>query len=56
MDIKINLEKGEISQISTKGERGIIIKRRTKQEFKLPADATVEAVWTREGRDRLLNI
>lgn len=46
MDMKIILEKDEVGQMSAKDERGLNIKRRTKQKFKLPADFIVEALWT----------
>lgn len=42
--MKINLEKGKLGQMSAKSERVLIIKRKTKQEFKLPADIIVEAI------------
>lgn len=53
MDMEINLEKCELDQLSSKGEIGLNSKRRTKQEFKLPANIIVEAVWIGEGK--LLN-
>lgn len=44
--MKINFEKGKAGQILAKRERDLITKRNTKQEFKLPTDIIVKALWT----------